>query len=252
MGARLRQFSYPKELLPIGYQLDPSGTAAQPQLLIHYSLGQLRNAGVSRSLIVIAPWKLDIVRMLGEGRDLGLDLSFVVREVPLGLGDAIDAAYPWVGNSQVCLVLPDTVVSPADSLKLVREEQSSSGADVVLGVFPTSTPELLGPTRVGASGEVLEVFEKPPKTDLRNTWGMAVWSGRFTEFLHASLAGDESRPTLGVLFQRALESGFRIRACQFENGRYQDLGTPETLGAFLTDAAPQLPLSVQAARKPQR
>src|SRR5204863_329123 len=82
----------------------------------------------------------------------GLALGYLVRAVPRGLADALDAAWPWLGDADVCLALPDTLVTPADALARVRAERSTSGADVVLGVFPTDRPEQLGPVRVADDG----------------------------------------------------------------------------------------------------
>jgi glucose-1-phosphate thymidylyltransferase len=168
------------------------------------------------------------VRVLGDGAASGVALAYVVRSVPRGLSDALDAAWPWMRDRDVCMTLPDTVVAPADALARLRVERERSGADLVLGLFPTDKPEQLGPVRVGSDGRVLEVQDKPASTDLCNTWGMAVWSPRFTELLHASVAADAT-PVLGTLFQRAVDDGLVVRALSFEDGSFDDLGTPEGL-----------------------
>ena len=86
------------------------------------------------------------------------------------------------------MVLPDTVVTPIDAMAQLRQVRRDTDADVVLAIFPTNIPEQLGPVRFEEGGRVVEVLDKPHATDLRNTWGMATWSPRFSTFLHDVVA----------------------------------------------------------------
>lgn len=233
LASRLGGFAYPKELLPITYGTGADGRVT-PRPVLHASLDQLRRAGVTRAIVVIAEWKLDLVRVLGDGAATGVALAYVVRGVPRGLADALTAAAPWLDDRDVCLTLPDTVIAPDDALARLRAERAASGADLVLGVFPTDKPEQLGPTRVAADGRVVEVLDKPTTTDVRNTWGMAVWSPRFTARLLDAVAAtppDGAGPVLGAVYQRAIDDGLAVRAVWFPAGRFADLGTPEGLAA---------------------
>ena len=227
LGSRLGSHGYPKELLPITFDGETT-----PRPVVLASLEQMRRAGITRCAIVIAEWKLDLVRVLGE-RAAGVALAYVVRAVPRGLADALLAAAPWVGDRAMCLALPDTLVAPEDAIARVRAEHAATGADVVLGVFPTDVPEQLGPVRIGSDGTVLEVQDKPAATDLRNTWGVAVWSRSFTDVVAAAVAAGE-QPVLGELFQRAARSGLEVRAVPFPDGNFLDVGTPVGLAAALT------------------
>jgi glucose-1-phosphate thymidylyltransferase len=115
----------------------------------------------------------------------------------------------------------------------------SSHADLVLGVFPTPTPEQLGPVRVDSDGRVTQILDKPKTTDLKNTWGMAVWSPRFTGLLHEEVAKspEDAKPTLGSVFQQAVDRNFNVRALLFDDGRYLDVGTPDGLGRVVPGVA---------------
>jgi len=225
-GTRLAPFSYPKELLPIVYtNVSGNNGSVTPRPVLQLSLDVMRAAGITECVIVIASWKLEIARVFGDGDACGISLTYVMR-------DAVDAAYPWVRDHDVALALPDTVLSPADAFHQLWRERLSSRADLVLGLFPTSTPEQLGPVRVDLHGTVIEVLDKPKTTDLRHIWGLAVWSPRFTALLHeeVSRAPEDAKPVLGAVFQRAVELGFNVRALCFEAGSYLDVGTPEGLG----------------------
>lgn len=231
LGSRLLPFAYPKELLPIVYSPDGEG-GVQPRPVMQYSLEALACAGVRRCLVVVSDAKFEVARVFGDGGRCGLSLAYLVRNTPRGLADAIDAALPWAGSSDVCVALPDTIVKPRDAMSQLRRLRKETGADVVLGVFPTATPEQLGPVRFDAAGRVLEVLDKPERTDLRNTWGLAVWSATFSAFLRRAVAEapEGGKPALGHVFHAACRCAMDVRACRFEDGSFADIGTPETLG----------------------
>jgi len=232
-GTRLAPFLYPKELLPIVYAtVGRNGRDVVPRPVLQFSLDAMKLAGITECIIVIANWKLEIPRVLGDGDGSGISLSYVMRNFPRGLADALDAVQPWVRDQHVGLALPDTVVTPPDALSRLWRECLSSQADLVLGVFPTSTPEQLGPVQVDSDGMVSQVLDKPTATDLKNTWGLAVWSPQFTEVLHAEVAKapQDAKPTLGSVFQHAVDLKLNVRAVCFDDGRYIDVGTPDGLG----------------------
>ena len=229
LGTRLAPLGYPKELLPIVYR-DDAGRAVPRPVLVS-SLDQMRAAGVEQCIVVIADWKLELVRVLGE-RQSDIGLAYVVRGVARGLADAVDATHAWVADRDVCLALPDTLIEPADALAQIGETLASTGADLVLGVFPAERPEELGPVRIDADGRVREVQDKPGTVtdDMRNTWGIAGWTPRFGALLHAAVIENPS-VILGAVYQRAIVQGMHVRAVMFERGSFIDVGTPEGLAA---------------------
>jgi glucose-1-phosphate thymidylyltransferase len=234
LGTRLAPLGYPKELLPIIYTGDEGRAVPRPVLLS--SLDQMHAANVEQCVVVIADWKLELVRVLGA-RQADVALAYVVREVPRGLADAIDATHAWVVDRDVCLALPDTVIEPADALARVGATLASTNADLVVGVFPTDRPEQLGPVRVDAGGRVRDVLDKPAQVsdDMRNTWGIAAWTPRFSALLHAMVAENPS-VVLGAVYQRAISDGLDVRAVTFSDGHFIDVGTPEGLAAAFARA----------------
>ena len=236
-GSRLAPFLYPKELLPIVYSaVGGDSSVLAPRPVLQFSLDAMKVAGITECLMVIAPWKLEVARVFGDGAASGISLSYVMRNVPRGLADAVDAAYAWVRDYDVALALPDTLLSPADVFHQIGQERLRSQADVVLGVFPTPKPEQLGPVRFDPQGRVSEVLDKPKTTDLKNTWGLAIWSPRFTALLHEQVAAapEDGKPTLGAVFHQAVKEGFDVRALYFEGGTFLDIGTPEGLGRVVS------------------
>jgi len=233
LGSRLHPLRYPKELIPIAFVTDPLTMTMRPMLAVEHSLRSMSQAGVNRCIVVISDRKPEMLRYLGNGADAGLSIAYVSQPEPLGLASAVDAAFEWTVDSNVCLALPDTVFLPSMALSTVNKTLVQYKADLVLGVFPTSNPQQLGPVRIGIEESVLEVLEKPDMTDLYNTWGIAAWTPQFSKFLHRPTA--ELR-TLSIshVFNDAVKQGFNVRAVYFEGGSYSDLGTLENLAALMS------------------
>lgn len=236
LGSRLGPMGYPKELLPIAFDWNSGGLGMKPKPVMAYSLEMLKRVGLKNSVIVISELKFEIMQVFGGGESQGLSLSYVVRRLPRGLADAVDAATPWLTGRNVCLVLPDTIIEPASAMQETCARFRETGADLVLGVFPTPIPEQLGPVRIGDKGAVLEVLDKPKSCAVKNTWAMAAWGPRFTALLsemNQRAAGEATGPILGDIFQLAVERGLDVRAEYFPTGRFFDLGTSLGWGEFL-------------------
>jgi glucose-1-phosphate thymidylyltransferase len=235
VGSRLWPFRCPKELLPVAFFFDSIKGVVRPMLAAEHAMYAMQEAGIRKCVIVVSDRKPEILRYFGDGSDAGLSLAYVVQPEPLGLAAAIDVAFEWVSHDDVCMALPDTVFSPRGALTAITQKLVATGADLVLGVFPTTEPQQLGPVRIDGNERVIEVFEKPVTTDLYNTWGIAAWSSRFTSFLHNQSA--ESRKlSIGHTFNAAVKHGFDVRAVYFESGSYVDLGTGAKLAAMVSSS----------------
>ncbi len=243
MGSRLRPFRYPKELLPVLFTLDRQSGGARPMVAAEYSLTAMREAGIGRCIVIVNEGKTEILKYFGDGAELGMNLVYAVQSKPAGLPQAIHAARAWLDGASVCLALPDTVFRPRDAIRMICEKKQSAQAELVLGVFPTSEPQHLGPVRMADDGRVIKVQDKPAKTDLMNTWGVAVWSPRFTDllsqFVERWASGDASgkEHPLGEIFEGAVSSDFKVNSVFFKDGAYIDVGKPEGIHSIILDGS---------------
>jgi glucose-1-phosphate thymidylyltransferase len=233
IASRLHPSRYLKELLPVTYLVDDAASTASPVPVINLSLRALKSAHVQRCVVSISERKPELMRYLGDGSDFELQIAYVLQPNPTGLAAAVDLAYDWTHDSYSCLLLPDTVVHPFDAMAKVRQVVLDSMPDLVLGVFPTDMPEQLGPVRFDSANRVLEVQDKPPVTDLRNTWAMAMWSPRFSELLHHSVRNATRQLTLGEVFNQAVQLGMDVRSICFEGGSFVDIGTVRGISRML-------------------
>jgi glucose-1-phosphate thymidylyltransferase len=234
LGSRLVPYRYSKELLPVAYVVDEESREMKPTPVIGLSLNALAAAGVERCVIVTSPTKPELPRCLGDGSEYGLQVAYVHQPRPAGLAHAVNCAYPWTRDAYACLLLPDTVVTPPGAMPALVSAARHDRLDLVLGVFPTQIPEQLGPVHFGEDGRVHRVLDKPESTELRNTWGMAVWSPAFGQLLHECIEDAGDAIVLGGVFDLAVRRGLAVRAVWFEDGSFIDVGT--TKGLFMLAA----------------
>jgi glucose-1-phosphate thymidylyltransferase len=238
LGSRLHPLPYPKELLPVFFATDDDGGSLQPRVAAEYSLQAMRKAGIEQCIVVISERKMEIIRYFGDGRDAKMSLAYISQTTPLGLAHAIDLAYDWMEDNYTCLALPDTIFEPSNALRVICQEIVDRDADIVLGIFPTDKPEKLAPVILDADGTVIEIYDKPPQTELKNTWGVAVWSPRFARFLHKKINLEKNNLLpesiiFGHVFQQAIVAGYKVKGVFFAEGKYTDLGTPEGISSFI-------------------
>lgn len=242
VASRLRPFQYPKELLPVVFAKAEDETGNfRPVVAIECTLAAMAAAGLRKGIIVTNSNKLEVQRYLGNGSDQGLSLIYAIQPAATGLPQAIDLVYDWTRDSNVCMAFPDTVFRPRMAIAEICEELRKTGADLVLGVFPTDHPEKLGPVSVRDDGTVVRVQDKPANSSVKNTWGIAAWRPSFSALLRESVsawleAGREGELPLGSIFENAIDVGMKVRAVQFKDGRYDDVGTPDGISAFIASS----------------
>ena len=233
VGSRLGRLPFSKELIPI-LTVDPETNQTRLQPVCMDLIGILADSGVSHIAIAISKDKTDILRHLGHTAHPDCRLVYVVQdETAFGLPFAIDAAYEIIRDKRVLFGMPDTIIRPRHAFQLLLAEHRASGANLVLGLFPTKTPGKYGMVGFNkASGEINEIIDKPTATTLDRLWGIACWDGAFTDFLHewvkkASSVG-RGEIVIGDIFAAALQH-LSVKAVDIENGKFSDIGTLDEL-----------------------
>ena len=236
VAKRLGRLPCSKELLPIGFGDDRDDG---PKPISEYLLRNLRDAGAQRVYVVLRQHKWDIPAYFGDGNQIGIPMAYLMMRLPYGTAFTLDQAYPFVRDSIVLLGFPDILFRPADALRRLLERQRRTGADVVLGLFPTPTPEKMDMVETDRAGRVLKIEIKPDRSSLRYSWIIAAWSPTFTEFLHGYVGGldrplpgseeEQADIHVGRAFQAAIDRQLRVEAVRFPKGGCLDIGTPGDL-----------------------
>lgn len=234
-ATRLPGLAGSKEIVPLDVPTSPPAGQNRPRAVCEHSLANLRQAGVREVYLVIRDGKWDIPAYLGDGRRYGLHLAYLMMGLPWGTPYSIDQAYAFVRGRRVVLGFPDMCFETTDIVARALDCQTATGADVVLGVFPADRPHKVDMLQIGAGGRVEKILIKPAKTHLTQTWGVAVWTPAFTEFLHSFLAEHRRRaeqsPELfvGDVVRAAIDAGLDVRGTEVSARPYIDVGTAEDL-----------------------
>ena len=128
---------------------------------IYYPIATLMLAGITEILIISTPRDLPMIRtLLGDGRHLGLSISYAEQPRPEGIAQAFLIGAEFVDSSTVCLVLGDNIFYGHDMVtKLQASAQLTSGAQVY--AYRVSDPERYGVVAFDESGRALSIEEKP-------------------------------------------------------------------------------------------
>jgi glucose-1-phosphate thymidylyltransferase len=229
-ATRLGPLPCSKEILPVGTRETPDGP--QPKAVSHYLLEKMRLAGITEAIIVLREGKWDIPAHFKDGAIVDMRLAYLAVPPTAGPPYTLDYAYPFVRDAIVALGFPDILFEPNDAYPRVLAHQARTHADVVLGLFPADRPETMDVVAVNSGGRVERILVKPAHTTLRQTWGIAVWTPAFTEFLHDRLMHGSALPRetelhVGNVIQAAIEAGMRVEGLVVSEQPFLDIGVPE-------------------------
>ena len=200
--------------------------------MIYYPLSTLMLFDVREILIISTPQDTpNIERLLGDGSQLGLTLSYKVQPEPKGIAQAFTLGADFVGDDDVCLILGDNIFYMGDQMKVYRRAvKQNEGVRATIFAYHVSDPERFGVVEFDENRRAISIEEKPknPKSNYASV-GLYFYPGDVCQkaaSLQPSARGELEITDLNNVY---LNEG-RMSVVPMGRGiAWLDAGTPDSL-----------------------
>ncbi len=196
--------------------------------MIYYPLTTLMQAGINEILIITTPNDQDqFKRLLEDGSQWGISLSYAVQEKPRGLADAFIVGADFIGDDSVAMILGDNIFYGVDmpSQLQVIVKNFSGGMGFAVEV---EDPERYGVYEFDDGMNVISIEEKPanPKSNYANS-GLYFFDNRVIEIARKVEPSERGEIEITSVLDAYLKLG-ELRVSLF-NDVWLDTGTIESL-----------------------
>ncbi len=222
-----------------GSRLHPLTISVSKQLLavydkpmIYYPLSTLMLAGIREVLVITTPGDASLFRrLLADGSQWGMSLSYAVQDEPKGIAEAFVIGEGFIGGSASALILGDNIFhGDAISSMLQRAARLEEGASVF--AQQVRDPERYGVVDFDSSGTAIAIEEKPTKPV--SNWavtGLYMYDHEVVEVAKGIEVSARGELEITTINQRYLEAG-QLRVNRFSRGMaWLDTGTFDSMVA---------------------
>ena len=198
--------------------------------LIYYPISILMLAGINEILIISTPEHMeDYKRLLGDGNQFGLNLTYKVQPSPEGVAQALILGSEFIGESNVALILGDNVFYGQAFSNILQHAINNSEEATIFG-YHVSNPEHFGVVEFDNTGKVVSIEEKPtcPKSNYAVT-GLYFYNNNVIEIantIYPSSRGELEITDINEVYRRRNTLKVEILGRGFA---WLDTGTSDSL-----------------------
>lgn len=222
-----------------GTRLYPITKGVSKQLLpiydkpmIYYPISVLMLSGIKDILVISTPNDIEgFKRLLGDGSDYGINISYAVQPSPGGIAQAFQIGEEFIGDSSVCLVLGDNIFHGNGFTSMLKKavDNTEKGEATVFGYY-VSDPERYGVAEFDENGKCITIEEKPkePKSNYAVT-GLYFYPNSVVDVSKKIKPSDRGELEITTVNQEYLKKG-KLNVLSLGRGfAWLDTGTHDSL-----------------------
>jgi glucose-1-phosphate thymidylyltransferase len=217
-GSRLRPLTHTsaKQLIPV---------ANKP--VMFYGLEQLRDAGITDIGMIVGQTADEVMAAVGDGSELGIRVTYIRQEAPLGLAHCVLIAQDFLGDEEFCMFLGDNFL--VGGITRFVEGFDSSKMDAQILLTKVAEPQFFGVAVLDDDGNIVELLEKPenPPTDLAVV-GVYLFGPAIHEAVRSIRPSARGELEITEAIEWLIRSGRTVRS-HMVDGYWKDTGKLEDM-----------------------